>query len=131
MERDSPLQSLLLHISLPKDLSSPFCPRAVCKPAKPLDIHRSLYAAPIKGNALFPELLVYSFIHTSRSPHLRSSPMTHGEKNTVTVHGSPRGRKAYIRWGAAWFLKGIVHDTAIDYPSAMQPLARYLPPWLG
>jgi len=47
-------------------------------------------------------------------------------KHLVTVHGAPRGWKAYIQWGAAWFLKGIVL-----YPSAMQPSAQYLPPWLG
>ena len=55
------------------------------------------------------------FIHISRSPHLRSSPTTHGEKNTVIVHGAPRGRKAYIQWGAAWFPKGIVHDTGPSF----------------
>jgi hypothetical protein len=96
-----------------------------------LEIHRNLWAAPIKGNAPFPEPLINSFIHIFRSPHLRSSPTTHGEKNTVTVHGAPCGQKAYIQWGGAWFPKGIIHDTAIDYPSAMQLSARYFPPWFG
>ena len=35
-------------------------------------------------------------------------------KHTVTVHGAPRGRKAYIQWGATSFLKGIVYDAAIS-----------------
>jgi len=34
----------------------------------------------------------------------------------VTVHGAPRGRKAYIQWGSAWFTKGIVFDTEISAP---------------
>jgi hypothetical protein len=37
-------------------------------------------------------------------------------KRTVTIHGPPRGRKAYIQLGAAWFSKGIVNDTAITTP---------------
>ena len=38
------------------------------------------------------------------------------EKPKVTVRGAPRRRKAYIQWGAAWFPKGIVNDTAISTP---------------
>jgi len=37
-------------------------------------------------------------------------------KHMVTFHGTPRGRKGYIQWGAAWFPKGIVNDTAISTP---------------
>jgi len=37
-------------------------------------------------------------------------------KHLVTVHGALRGWKAYIQWGAAWFLKGIIYDTAISAP---------------
>jgi len=44
------------------------------------------------------------------------SPPAYGEKRKVTVHGAPRRRKAYIQWGAAWFLKGIVNDTAVSTP---------------
>jgi len=51
-----------------------------------------------------------------------------GGKHKVTVHGATRGLKAYIQWGAAWFPKGTVN---CHYTSAMQPSARYLPPWLG
>jgi len=44
------------------------------------------------------------------------SPPTKREKYLVTVHRAPRGRKAYIQWGAALFPKGIVYDTAITTP---------------
>jgi hypothetical protein len=37
-------------------------------------------------------------------------------KHTVTFQGAPRGRKAYIQWGAACFPKGIIYDTAITTP---------------
>jgi len=37
-------------------------------------------------------------------------------KHLVTVHGAPRGRKTYKQWGATWFPKGIVYDTAISNP---------------
>jgi hypothetical protein len=38
------------------------------------------------------------------------------EKCTVTNQGAPRGQKAYIQWGAAWFPKKIVNDIAITTP---------------
>jgi hypothetical protein len=84
--------------------------------------------APMDRDAHSQSLHEFSI---SWSPHIRSSPATHREQNMVTVREAPHRRKAYIQWGAAWFPKGIVYDTAIDYPSAMQPSARYLPPWLG
>ena len=34
-------------------------------------------------------------------------------KYLVTVHRAPRGQKAYIQWGAAWFPKGVIYNTAI------------------
>jgi hypothetical protein len=37
-------------------------------------------------------------------------------KHTVTVHGVPRGQKAYIQWDAAWLPKGIVNNTAVTTP---------------
>jgi hypothetical protein len=115
--REMPFSRAFFYISLyPKSLSPPFCPRAACKPDKASDICRSIWAALIKGSAPFPEPWINSFIHISRSPHLRSSSTTHGEKNTVTVHGAPRGRKAYIQWGAAWFPKEIVHDMLLTTP---------------
>ena len=58
MERGSPFQSLLLHISLPERPLSPILSQSRLKPDKPLDIRRSLWAAPIKGHAPFPEPLI-------------------------------------------------------------------------
>jgi hypothetical protein len=62
-----------------------------------------------------PEPMVYSLIYTRQSPQLRSPPTKLG-KHTVTIHGSPHQWKAYIQWGAAWFPRGIVYDTAITTP---------------
>ena len=39
-----------------------------------------------------------------------------GVKHTVTVLGAPCGLKAYIQWGGAWFLKGIVYNTITTIP---------------
>jgi len=39
-------------------------------------------------------------------------------KHLVTIHGTPRGWKAYIQWGAAWFLKGFIYDTDVTIPGS-------------
>jgi len=41
--------------------------------------------------------------------------------------GVTRGRKPYIQWGAAWFPKGIVNNTAISTPvlRSVIPVAVY------
>jgi len=49
------------------------------------------------------EWFIYSF---SESPVKISHEI--GGKHAVTVHGAPRGWKAYIQWGAGWFPKGII-----------------------
>jgi len=67
---------------------------------------------PMESDAPSPEPVVYSFIYIRQSPQLRS-PSSKMGKHTVTVHGAPSGRKAYIQWGAAWFPKGIVYNTAV------------------
>jgi len=41
-------------------------------------------------------------------------------KHLVTIHRAPRGQKAYIQWGVAWFPKGIIYDTAIPVPCSLQ-----------
>jgi len=43
------------------------------------------------------------------------------EKHKVTVQVTPRGRKAYIQWGMAWFPKGIVNDSDIPNPVPCSP----------
>ena len=62
-----------------------------------------------------------SFIHSFTSvgfpPPKKGGPSHEVRgKYLVTVHGTLRGRKAYIQWGPVWFLKGIVQDTAISTP---------------
>jgi len=68
----------------------------------------------MEGDASSSEPMTYSFIYICQSPQLRNPPTKNG-KNIVTIHGAPCGRKA-IQWGAAWFPKGIVYDTAITTP---------------
>jgi len=67
-----------------------------------------------------PELLIYLFMYVCQSPQ-KGALLQNGEKHKVTVHGTPRRRKAYIQWGAAWFPKGIINDTAISTPVPCSP----------
>jgi hypothetical protein len=46
----------------------------------------------------------------------QKEPSYIGGKHKVTVHGAPRRRKTYRQWGAAWFTKAIVNDTATSTP---------------
>jgi hypothetical protein len=82
----------------------------------------------MERDTLSPELMVYPFM--SASVPKQGTLLQNGEKHKVTIHGARRRWKVYIQWGVAWFPQGIVNDTAVC-PSAMQPLAQYLPPWLG
>jgi len=75
---------------------------------------------PIGSDTPLPEPLAYfSFIHSfmyiCRSPQKGALLHTYGEKHKVTVHGAPRGQKAYIQWGAGWFPNGIV-TTLLSLP---------------
>jgi hypothetical protein len=58
------------------------------------------------------------FIHSLISVGVPKKDPSHElwGKHIVTVHRPPQGRKAYIQWGAAWFPKGIINDTAIITP---------------
>jgi hypothetical protein len=58
------------------------------------------------------------FIHSFLSVRVPNKEPSHkkGEKYLVTIHRAPRGWKAYIQSGAAWFPKGIVFNTAISTP---------------
>jgi len=77
----------------------------------------------VESHALFPEPVVYSFIHSYLSESLVKE-LSHetGETHMVTVHGAPNGQKACIQWGVAWFTKGIVYDSAIttQFPCSLQ-----------
>jgi hypothetical protein len=77
-------------------------------------------------------LYFHSCTFVCRSPQKGALLHTYGENHKVTVYGDLHRRKAYVQWGAAWFPKGIVTTLhCYLYPSAMQPSARYLPPWLA
>ena len=95
----------------------------------PLIIHLSLKVLGKEAPSMFPRQDLYGerdsvsranglsiHICLPESPK-KGALLRNGEKHKVTVHGAPRGWKAYIHWSAAWFPKGIVDD------SAMQPLA--------
>ena len=75
--------------------------------------------------------LVYSFIHISQSPRLKSSPMKWGENiwSQLSLEPHTAGGPTYIGiWPGS--LRGLF-TTLLLLPSAMQPSAQYLPPWLG
>jgi len=59
-----------------------------------------------RANALF----IHSYL--SESPVKELSRKMEG-KHTVAVHRAASGQNAYIKWGAAWFPKGIIYNTAI------------------
>ena len=65
---------------------------------------------------LSPDPTIYSFIQISQESPVNELFHEVGGKPKVTVHGDPRGRKSYLQWGASWFPKGIVDDTAITNP---------------
>jgi hypothetical protein len=58
-----------------------------------------------------PEPLVYLFMYVCLSPQ-KGALLQNGEKHRVTVHRAPHKQKAYILWGAAWFPKRTVNNTA-------------------
>ena len=68
----------------------------------------SPFRVSMERDAPSPEPMVYSFNHICQRPQNEMRG-----KHTVTVHGAPHGQKAYIQWGAAWFSKGIVNNSAV------------------
>jgi hypothetical protein len=70
---------------------------------------------PTDRDAPSPEPVVYSFIYICCNPQKRAVHEM-GGKHMVTIHGAPHEWKVYMQWGAAWFPKGIVNDTAITTP---------------
>ena len=99
-ERGTRLHSCLLYLCLKVPVNEP--------------TYMFSNRVPMEREASSPETMVYSFIYMSESP-IRSQRTNQG-KYLVTVHGAPRGQKAYIQWVAAWFHEGIVYDTAVSTP---------------
>jgi hypothetical protein len=86
----------------------------------------SLSGSPMERDAPFPEPVVYSFIRISQSPQLRSCPMTKGEDvQSLSTEPNADGRPTC---SGVW--PGSPRHCCY-YPSAMQPSAQYLSPWLG
>ena len=80
---------------------------------KELPLPWSPIRAPVERDAMVPEPMVYSFIHISQeSPVKELSHET--RKHLVTIHRT--GWKACVQWGAVWFPKVIIYDTAITTP---------------
>jgi len=60
---------------------------------------------------------LYIHLYPSESPKKEPSHEKLGN-HTVTVHGAPSGRNAYMKWDAAWFHRGNVFETAITTPGS-------------
>jgi len=115
----SSTRPLIIHLSL--KFSGKWAP--LCVPQQGRYGER---CSASRANGLFIHLRVYQ----AKSPVKEHSPWKRGN-HTVTIHGAPSGRKAYIQWGAAWLPQVDRLQHCCLYSSAMQPLAWYLPPWLG
>jgi hypothetical protein len=114
MERDTRLQDFFLSLLIYIFLSFP---QSSSKGAPSLFLNR----VPMDRDTPSPEPLVYIFIHSCLPESPERSPPTYGEKHKVTIHRAPCRQKAYIQWGAAWFPKGIVNDTAVTTPVPCSP----------
>jgi len=75
---------------------------------------------PMDRDTPSPELLIYIFMYVCQSLQ-KGALVQNGEKHKVTVHGTPCRWKTYIQWGAAWFPKGIINDTAVSTPVPCSP----------
>ena len=123
-ERDAHFQSLLIHIA-----RSPEKKKTKTKKLLHTKISHLSLKVPGKGAPLLvPQQGPYGqrcsvsranglFVHLypSESP-VKELSHEMVRKPTVTVRGSARGRKIYIQWGANWFPREIVYDTAIATP---------------
>ena len=107
------------HLSEPPKAKSPGKKKTHLSfkiPVKEPPLHVPPNGAAMERDAPFPEPVVYSFIHMSQESLVKELSHEIGGKHMVTVHGTPPGRKAYLQWGADWFPKGIVFDTAVTTP---------------
>jgi hypothetical protein len=82
------------------------------------------------GDDPFPEPMVYSFINIIQSTHSRSSPTKQGE-NMWSPSTSPRRTEGLQTMGCGLVPQGDRLRHCYYYRSAIQPSARYLPPWRG
>lgn len=76
----------------------------------------SCYGAPAERDTPFPEPFIYALLHSYLSESLVREPSHETRGKTITIHDALCGQKAYICWGMAWFLKGIMYDNSIITP---------------
>jgi hypothetical protein len=84
-------------------------------PGKWAPLHAPSNGDPLETDTVSKANGWFIHLYLSESPVKELSYKT-GGKHTVTVHWALGGRNAYIQWGAAWFPKRIVCDTAITTP---------------
>jgi hypothetical protein len=115
-ERDTHLQSFLLHLSLEV-------------PGKRAPLH-VLQQGPYRERSFISrDNGLFIHLYLSESP-IRSPPTKNGENMwSPSMEPHMDGRPTFngVRPG---FPRGLLHHCYVC-PSAMQPSARYLPPWLG
>ena len=84
---------------------------------------------PTERNTPSPEPLVYPFM-SARVPQ-KEALLQNGEKTQGHRSRSPTQTEGLHTVGCGLVPQGDRKRHCYLYPSAMQPLARYLPPWLG
>ena len=84
----------------------------------------------MERDAPSPEPMVFSFIYICQSPKLRSPPTKWG-KTYGHCPQSPTWTESLQKMGCGLVPQGDHLQHCYHYPSAMQPSARYLSPWLG
>jgi len=120
-ERDALFQTLLIHISRrPQKTRSPDKTKSHLHPKVPGSGAPPLHGPPQRGPygerySVSKTSGLFVHLYPSESP-VKELSHENRVKDTVTVHGTPRGRKVYMQWGAARFPKGIVNDTAVTTP---------------
>jgi len=85
---------------------------------------------PMERDDPSPQPMVYSFIYICRSPHLRCPP-TKMRKTYAHHPWSSMQMEGLQTIGCGLVSQGDHLQHCYHYPSATQPSARYLPPWLG
>jgi hypothetical protein len=84
----------------------------------------------MERDAPSPEPMVNSFIYVCQSPQWRSPPTKWGRTYSHCLW-SPNQMEGLLTMGCGLVPQGDCLWHCNHYPSAMQPSARYLPPWLG
>ena len=105
----------------------------LCFPSVPGKEPPSMFPnrVPMERKASSPEPMVYSLTHLYLSESPISSPPTKMGKTYGHHPHSPMWTEGLHTMGCSLVPQGDHLRHCNLYPSAMQPSARYLPPWLG